>query len=497
LSNIRVTYSGLIAFVVGIVSVLTGLVFILIITRNLSPEEFGTWGLIGATLNYLLISEVVINYWTVRQIARGDSVGRTGLLSTTFLIVISIPIYLAYVYFTSNQSNAIFDALLFGIILIPVYFFSSALVQINTGHKPHAVSYGNLVFEITKIPFALGLIVYFDFGINGAIFTLLLSFLVRIIIQLYFAKNVLKTKFRFSVFKNWIKLSYIPLYTTFSNYLKNLDVLIYPIIIGSVIGVAYYLAAFTISNIVMHSSLIAQALYPKLLSEGNYKSLSENFSLMLYFAIPLTTFAVLFAKPGLFGLNPEYQFADSIVIILSFKIFLIVFHKYFQQILLGLERVDVDNNLKFSNLLDSKLFKVPTINIVEYSCYIVILVFILTLNSNLSDLELVFWWAILGLLIEIPFVLYLVLMVRKNTEFTVQFLVISKYVLAIFAVILFYFSTADYIIEYHSSIYEFLPGVLLEAIMCTAIYLGITFTIDMKTRNLFNSFLYEISKKRK
>jgi len=107
LSDIRVTYAGLIAFVVGIVSVLTGLIFVLIITRTLTPEEFGTWGLIIAVLNYLLISEVIINYWTVRQIARSEPVGKTGLLSSTFFILAAIPIYLAYVYFTSDQSNII------------------------------------------------------------------------------------------------------------------------------------------------------------------------------------------------------------------------------------------------------------------------------------------------------------------------------------------------------------------------------------------------------
>jgi len=55
LSNIRVTYSGLIAFVIGLLSVGTGLVFTLIITRRLAPEEFGTWALIGTMISYFLI----------------------------------------------------------------------------------------------------------------------------------------------------------------------------------------------------------------------------------------------------------------------------------------------------------------------------------------------------------------------------------------------------------------------------------------------------------
>jgi len=496
LSNIRVTYAGLIAFVVGIISVLTGLIFVLIITRTLTPEEFGTWGLIGAVLNYLLISEIIINYWTVRQISRNEPVGKTSLLSSTFFILPAIPIYFAYIYFTTDQSNAIFDAMLLGIILIPVYFVSTALVQINLGHKPHAVSYGNLIFEITKIPVALGLIIILELGINGAIFTMLLSYFARIAIQLYFGKKILQTKFQFLIFKNWLKLSILPLYNTFPNYLKNLDVLLYPIIIGSVIGVAYYFAAFTISNIVIHSSLIAQALYPKLLAEGKYKAISENFSLVLYFAIPLTTMAILFAKPGLFALNPKYEFADFIVIILSFKILLIVLHKYFQQILLGIETADVEHNVKLSKLLHSKLFYVPTINIIQYSIYIIIFVLLLTFNSNISDLDLVLWWAMLGMFVEIPIVISLYILVQKNTKFSIKYKEIIKYLFASSIVVLIYFATSDFLITYNPSIYDFLPGVIIEAIICIVIYLGITFAIDIKTRKIYQSFMNEVFNKR-
>ena len=52
MSNIRVTYSGLISFTVGLISVFTGLVFLTIVTRSLSIEEYGTWGLL---LNLLIL----------------------------------------------------------------------------------------------------------------------------------------------------------------------------------------------------------------------------------------------------------------------------------------------------------------------------------------------------------------------------------------------------------------------------------------------------------
>jgi len=70
LSEIRVTYSGLIGLVVGLASIITGLVFSLIITRRLTPDEYGTWSLIGSMVAYFIISEAVISFWTVRQLGQ-------------------------------------------------------------------------------------------------------------------------------------------------------------------------------------------------------------------------------------------------------------------------------------------------------------------------------------------------------------------------------------------------------------------------------------------
>ena len=72
MSGIRVTYSGLISFVVSLLSVLTGVIFTLIVTRQLSQEEFGTWGLIGGMTGYVLIFGPITTYWVTREIARGE-----------------------------------------------------------------------------------------------------------------------------------------------------------------------------------------------------------------------------------------------------------------------------------------------------------------------------------------------------------------------------------------------------------------------------------------
>ena len=90
MSKIRVTYSGLISFVIGIGSLVTGLIFTLIVTRRLTPEEFGEWGLIGALTGYVLMFSPVISYWNTREIARGENSGRTSLQTSTMFSLIAI-----------------------------------------------------------------------------------------------------------------------------------------------------------------------------------------------------------------------------------------------------------------------------------------------------------------------------------------------------------------------------------------------------------------------
>ncbi len=81
------------AFTVGILTVFTGLIFALIVTRTLNAEEFGTWSLLATIIGYLIISERVISFWNYRQIARGEEVGKTSVITSTIFTSASIPVF--------------------------------------------------------------------------------------------------------------------------------------------------------------------------------------------------------------------------------------------------------------------------------------------------------------------------------------------------------------------------------------------------------------------
>lgn len=466
------------------------------ITRRLTPEEFGTWSLILSIVGYFLISESLISYWTTRQISRGEEVGKTSILSSTIVSFLAIPIFAVYVFFISESSTVNIEIMLIGAVLLPANFVSQTLTAINLGHKPQVISYSFIVFEVLKIPFGLFLVVIFDFGVLGAIFTLLIAFLGKIILQLYFTRTKLRKKFRFQILRRWMKLSWIPLYGYIPNYVQMIDVVLYSTITGSVLGVAFYYAALTVGALVRHSGAMSQSLYPKLIADGKFEGIKKNLTHVLYFAIPLLGISILFSKPALFALNPAYQDAWLIVIILSFMTFFRVLKTLIVRVLFGIEQIDAEQNPKTSELIKSQLFRIPTIGSIFYITYIVgFVIFLFIFKNQMQDLELVTWWAILGLCFELSLTIFLWIYSTKYVKISFPVKNTLKFIIATLTFALVFLFTSDSIIIYEQSIYKFLPLVFLQLIICIGIYFGITYSIDKETRSLFKSMIKEIKRR--
>jgi len=100
---------------------------------------------------------------------------------------------------------------------------------------------------------------------------------------------------------------------------------------------------------------------------------------------------------------------------------------------------------------------------------------ILTLNS---DIELVIWWGIVAVLSEIPLVIFWWNKIHKHAKFSFPTKEITKYSFATIVFVLVYFITSDFIIIYKTSIYEFLPSLIIQVILCVSIYISITYLID-------------------
>lgn len=491
MSNIRVTYSGLIGLVINFGRILTGMLFVIIVTRQLEPEEFGMWAIIGSMLAYFLITEGIISYWSTRQISRGTPVGKTAMVSSLLFGSGSTLVYIVSAYFFSYVEPTFRNSMMLAAVLMPVMFISYALSGINLGYKPHATSIGLLTFESLKVPAGLVLVFFLDLGLDGVIVAVLIAYIGKIIIQLRYAKPKLLVSLDFTYMRNWLKQCWVPLYSSIANIIWHLDVVIFPIITGSVVGVAYYAAASAVTNVIAHTGVVSQALYPKLLARGSNKHISENFVRFLYFAIPLLTITIIFSKYALFLLNPEYTIAGTIVILLSFKTLFYLVINFFQRILLGIETVDVQNSTA-SKLFTSKLFLVPNIANIQHVLYIIILVIFLYAFQDLTDLELVTIWSAILLTLSFIFMIYYGILVGKNAAFSMPYGAILKYTIASACMAAIFLLTHESIVAFEASISAYVLQLISASALCAFVYISITYAIDHNTRKLFKAVIAEI-----
>ena len=497
MDDIRVTYSGLLGLVVALGGMIAGIAFTIIVTRQLEPEEFGVWAVIGSMTTYSIVTKPIITYWTTRQVARGIPVGKTSMTSTSFFAGGSIPIYLLSVYLFTNIESAFFDSMLLGAILIPVLFIQGTLSAINLGHKPQAISIGMAVFQFFKIPAGLALVFFLGLGLDGAILAVFVAHLSDIAIQLRYARHHLAVPRDFSYLRGWIKQGWMPIYGKIPTVLHAMDIIVYTIIVGSVIGVAYYAAALVVSRIVRHAIQISHGLYPKLLTKGSKDHISDNFMLMMYFAIPLVILAVLFSRHALFLLNPEYVQAWMAGVLLAFGRFMRIIMRFLKQVLMGIDDVDMNEMPSASALLHSKLFTAGTIDNMYYATYLVVLAVSLYIFRDLPELELVTIWSLVMLSVSTPFLLYYVMLVRRYASFRVRYVDILKHMVGGIGIVIVFALTNEHIIVFDTSVYAYLPRLLLEMAICCATYLGITYAIDKKTRRLLSLMLSEISTRRR
>jgi O-antigen/teichoic acid export membrane protein len=497
MSNVRVTYSGLIAFVVAIIGVITGTIFVIMVTRKLSPEEFGLWTLIGSLVGYVTIVEPIVTYWTTRQIARGERVGKTALSTSGMFSVAGIIAYFGIALFVSYSLGADLTVLLIASFLIPLTFLTNILNSISLGHQPQNVSYGSLAFEITKIPLGIIFVVLLQFGIIGALIATIGSSIIRIILLVIMTKEHISGIIDKKIIKFWLKMSWLTVYQSSYGFIYKLDVLVFSVMTGSLVGLAYWGAAATVSNLVVHSRNISQGLYPKLLATSKNEIAEENFKRTMYFAIPLLGATILFAKPVMYVLNPLYVDGYYIAILITLRSFANMIMGFFFTILESFEKVDLDKQSHFKKYIKSNLFLNPTMLLTLSGIYVGGLAIFLfsPITDNMNEIELVTIWSYILLSITIVFMMIGIILVKKRYGISIPIKEISKYGIATLIASLFIYYITENYLEYTESVYDFIPQILPIITFGGLIYFGITYLIDNSTKKLFKSVFKEITKK--
>jgi len=467
------------------------------VTRKISPEDFGLWTLIGSIVSYVIVIEPIVSYWTTRQVARGEEVGKTAFTVIGVFSVIGMTIYLLIAIFVSSSLGADLSILILASLLIPLNFITNILSSISLSYRPQAISYGSMLFEISKIPLGVLFVVLLELGIVGALLTTILSTAIKMIILMIMAKNKIAGTIKLETIKFWIRMSWLPLYINSFGLIHKLDVLIFSTITGSFVGVAYWGIAITLSSLVGHSGTLSQALYPKLLVAGRKQIAEQNLKTTMYFAIPLFAASIIFAKPALHILNPFYIDGYFIIYFIALRTFMAILMDISFNILQAYETVDLDKNATQKQYIKSKLFFVPTLQYLLAGSYVITLTLFLLLvrTPDMSDAYLVTIWSFILFAVTLPIMIYSLILIRKKHQITLPYTSILKFSgVALLSATLLYF-ISDQVLTYPTSIWAFLPQLIPLIAFGGLTYFGLTYLIDGSAKTLFKSIFAEIKKR--
>jgi hypothetical protein len=491
MSNIRVTYSGFINLFTGLARVAAAFIFITLVTRSLSVEEFGHYNLVLSIITYVITSHWIISYWVTREIARGNSSGRTALLSSGLFSSVGTLVFIIVGMLLSNSTNLDLKTIILAGSIVPLQFSHTILSHIATGWKPQIASYGNLILEFTRIPFVLIFLFVFNMGINGVFLSLTISFLAGTMAMIYLNRNQLHAKFSLTILKIWLSRFWIPSYPTLTSIIYSFDFLIVTLLSSSEI-IGFYAAALTIGGFVSYSKLVAVGVYPKLLGKDRGKYLNENFRLWIYFALLFSTISIAFAKAGLFVLNPAYEIVSIGVIFITIRYFLFSIYDNFNSMLRATETIDEIQNPTIKDFLKSKLFKLPTIQLFQYCGYISILAISLIFIKFSSTVDLILFWSVLSLIMQIPSTLIISIWVKKENLIQIKFLTVSKYFVSLIPTYFLIDFLNNSFLNYNTNFFEFVPMLLLILVVGILTYIGITLILDSNTRFLLKSIISEL-----
>jgi hypothetical protein len=281
--------------------------------------------------------------------------------------------------------------------------------------------------------------------------------------------------------KQWLKASPINLYNVAGQRLAAFP-LILLFIYASELARAYYGASLTFANIIGYSSLLAFALYPKLLSKSDPEDVSVSLKMVFMFAIPMTAGAIALSDSYLTILQKVYRPARLVLMLLAVNALLTSLFSVFNSITSGTEKLDAKAKISFKKLIKSRLFLIFTLPYIQAVVAIPITYFTLTSITE-TAIEAATFLASINLATNIALLLASYAIAKKCLNFRIPWSNVAKYTGATAVMTL-----ALLVLPHPTRLSLTLALTLLGGI----IYLAVLLPIDKEARDIANSITQEM-----
>jgi O-antigen/teichoic acid export membrane protein len=483
--EIRLQYSGLIIFAAKLLSVATGMIFTLLITRNTTREEYGVWSNVFDLLAYFMLLSGALPFWTTRFVARGkEGAAKTGLLANLILALISVAIYLPLVPLltgalaTSGYILLYFVAAAQMINLYAIGVLESCLRSV----KPHAVGYGLLIEEAVKVSLAYLLIVRFQLELLGAMISLIIAVSIQIVYYVKLTWADLGQKIQWNYVREWLKGSIANIYYVIGNQIAAF-IFIWLFSLGSPEARGNYQAAATIANIVAYSSFLAFALYPKLLAKDSLEDVTASLKMVLMFAVPMAAGAMAISESFLIILDAPYGEAAPILFLLALDALVLTISQFYTFVFLGVEKLDEEAKIPLAQLVRSHIFKVFTLPYIHALITLPTTFYVLTAFAAGQPVQAAIYVTVINMTARIAMFAVLYMIMRKSVRIIVPWRSVGKYVFA--SVVM---GSVLYLLPHPTRIFL----TLATAAAGGLVYMALLLAIDEEARALAVSILQEV-----
>ena len=478
--TLRIAYAGIIQLIAQFATLLTGLIFVTIVTRNLSIDEFGLWQTLGSSVGLLLIPLAPINYWALRYSARNQDVGKTSLLSGIITIPIFVLIYIGLALTASASIESILVYVLIYSVQIPMLCIWEVTRPIARSYKPEYLGYATIGLEIGKVLAAYYTISILRMGLTGAILSLALGQLLQIIIICYIIRPKIRGKFQFPIIKKWYKSALIPISNVSISRLSISDSIVVSLMLGSTAVVGIFQASKIFTLIIRYSETFVRILYPKLIRDKMNSDITLTIKLQSFFLVPLVVGALSLSESLLGVLGPQYSSTGMILRILTIVAIMEGIEFVVWNILTGIEQIDENiDNLEFRKLRNSWLVRLPLIDITKSVIYFAILGTVMYSYRDLGNqLTLATYWSVILLVITLPVMIYKILLLRKTITFEFPNKSIMRYVGAGIVMSVFLYFYQQIFVRTETTAIGSITYLIIPGITSVLIYLIIVYLID-------------------
>jgi O-antigen/teichoic acid export membrane protein len=398
--------AGFVVFSARIISIFTGLLFITMTTHALTTSQFGLLEVVADLIAFSAYPLTVVNFWSARDMARGEPVGRTAFLSALILLVLGSAIFVLFAILRQSPITMSLALFLISLSLVPASFFYQESNSLLSVYNPQATGYVLLFGELSKLAIAFPLLVVFRVGISGALTALAGSNVVLGASGMYFVRDTLSGSISVGRLKSWLRDAWLPALNQAPNLIGIADTFVAFLISGPIL-VGYYQAAFSVALIVGYSGSLSYALYPLLLKGAGDKTIGVLFDFMMLFGIPMAIGAAVLSPQLLFLLSKRYVSMAIPLAILAFSALAGAVGTLVDRSLMGKESSDLAVEDRFKKLLKSNIFFDAVANLGYSTLYVasVALIVALGAGASMSVQVLSEYWALSQLILTFVFLL--------------------------------------------------------------------------------------------